>query len=96
MHYRITVRHLTGPAGQAHIHAPAPRHVATGVEQFLCGGGGQPDCNATTDGVLVQSSFGASAQLLEWMEDGLAYVNVHTSRHPPGEVRGQILQVGGR
>lgn len=96
VHFRITVRNLTGPASAAHIHAPAARHEPAGVVQFLCGGDGQPLCNPTTDGELVESSFVASIQLLEWMKDGVAYVNVHTAAHGAGEVRGQILEVGSR
>lgn len=52
------------------------------------------------DGVLVDDSFtdvddGVELSLddvLELMEDGGAYVNVHTTANPGGEIRGQITQ----
>jgi hypothetical protein len=31
------------------------------------------------------------AQFVEALEDGLAYVNVHTPRFPGGEIRGQLV-----
>lgn len=54
-----------------------------------------------TDGVLAEGVFTADdlvgplagmelEDLLDAIRDGGAYVNVHTSANPPGEVRGQI------
>lgn len=51
-----------------------------------------------TDGELVSGTFGPADvdegisfdALLQEMRDGTAYVNVHTSAHPNGEIRGQI------
>src|ERR1043165_6212755 len=36
----------------AHLHF-APSKVAGGVMIFLCGGGGQPDCPAATEGTIT-------------------------------------------
>lgn len=102
LHYRISVRHLTGPATQAHIHAPAGRHADAGVAIWLCeteaapGPAGTPTCSTDTTGLLVEGSAEVTEQQLEWLRTRQAYVNVHTAAHPPGEVRGQILPVGGR
>ncbi len=101
LHYRIDVRHLTGPTTQAHIHAAA-RHANGGVAVWLCdsdtnpGPATVPECNAVTTGLLVEGSVPADMATLALVDSGLAYVNVHTALHPAGEVRGQILSVGGR
>jgi hypothetical protein len=101
LHYQVSVKHLTGPATQAHIHAPAERGADAGVSIWLCGNlpatpAGVPACSSTVNGTLVSGSVVVTMQQLAWMETGQAYVNVHTALHPPGEVRGQILDVGGR
>ena len=100
LHYRVTVRHLTGPAVQAHIHGPADRHVNAGVSIWLCGTVppapvGTPACSSTTEGVLVEGSVTVTTEQLAMLDARLGYVNVHTALHPPGEVRGQVLPVGG-
>ena len=104
--YRITVRHLTGPATMAHIHGLAERGVDAGISIWLCDDpdlppvppAGTPVCSTATDGVLVDSSVTlsmAQMAILETMlEDKLGYANVHTVMHGPGEVRGQLLRVG--
>jgi len=102
LHYRIDVRHLTGPATMAHIHASAPRHENAGIAVWLCGSaaipgpGGTPVCSDATTGHLVQGSVTADMATLALLESGDTYVNVHTALHPGGEVRGQVLTVGGR
>ena len=102
LHYQISVKGLTGSATQAHIHAPAVRGVNTGIEIWLCGTAalpgpiGTPTCSTTTDGSLVTGSVAVSLTQLGWMETMQAYVNVHTAAHPGGEVRGQVLDVGGK
>jgi hypothetical protein len=55
-----------------------------------------PACASTVNGTLVTGSTTVTLEQLAWLETGQAYVNVHTVLHPPGEVRGQILDVGGR
>jgi hypothetical protein len=101
LHYTVTVKHLTGPATQAHIHAPAERGVNAGVSVWLCGNVsatpvGVPACSSTVNGTLIIGSTPITLQQLAWLETRQAYVNVHTALHPPGEVRGQILKVGPR
>lgn len=101
LHYSIDVRHLTGPAVMAHIHAPGARGTNAAVDVWLCGTAaapgpaGTPACNAVTTGSLVEGSVAVDATNLAHIENGEAYVNVHTAAHLGGEVRGQILTVGG-
>jgi hypothetical protein len=35
----------------------------------------------------------ATGDLVHWMRTGAAYVNVHSTSHPAGEIRGQIRQI---
>jgi hypothetical protein len=101
LHYRIDVRNLTGPAIMAHIHGPAGRHVDAAISVWLCGTSGlegppgTPPCQATTNGRLVTGAATVSAEQIAMLQSGQAYVNVHTAAHMPGEVRGQVLRIGG-
>jgi CHRD domain len=98
--YRITVRHLTGPASMAHIHGPGDRHENAGISIWLCGTAalpgpaGTPTCRTATDGLLVEGSVAVTTDQLAMIEAKLGYTNVHTAMHPGGEVRGQVLRVG--
>ncbi|MBI4258408.1 MAG: CHRD domain-containing protein [Thaumarchaeota archaeon] len=86
----------------AHIHF-GQKNVAGGVSAFLCGGGGKPDCTPTSgsvsgtitaDDVIGPTAQGIAAgefnELLRAMRGGLTYANVHSNKHPGGEIRGQI------
>ncbi len=99
----IVVRNLSGPVTGAHIHAPADETQNASVVLSLCG---NPAPSATgeacevVDGVLtIEGTITSSdllrggvtgAELKEWMDDGLTYINVHTASNPAGEARGQI------
>jgi hypothetical protein len=89
----------------SHIHVGA-RGVNGGVSAFLCGGGGKPACptpSGTVTGVIVAADVigpaaqginageaTAFAELVRALRAGFTYVNVHTTRWPGGEIRGQI------
>jgi hypothetical protein len=97
LNYRITVRHLTGPASMAHIHGPGDRHENASISIWLCGTvgpSGTPTCSTATDGVLVEGSVAVTMDQLAMIEAKMGYANVHTVMHPLGEVRGQVLRVG--
>ncbi|MDX1449421.1 MAG: CHRD domain-containing protein [Acidimicrobiia bacterium] len=100
LHYRVSVKHLTGPATMAHIHAPGSRGTNAGVALWLCdsaavpGPGATPACSTVTSGSLITGAVPVTAGQLAWLRDGVGYVNVHTVAHPAGEVRGQILRLG--
>ncbi|HSL22411.1 MAG TPA: CHRD domain-containing protein [Vicinamibacterales bacterium] len=89
----------------SHIHVAA-RGVNGGVSVFLCGGGGKPACpvpSGTVSGEIVPADVvgpagqginageeTAFAELVRAIRAGYTYVNVHTTRWPGGEIRGQI------
>jgi len=78
---------LMGTATAAHIHAPARRGANAGVILGLTPSGG-------TTGTISGSGTLTAAQT-QALLDGLAYVNVHSSMFPGGEIRGQIDSVPG-
>ena len=86
----------------AHIHL-GQEGVNGGVIAFFCGGGGTPPCTATSGS--FSGSFGPAnvlgptgqgiapgefAGVLRALRAGKVYVNVHTDKHPGGEIRGQL------
>jgi hypothetical protein len=81
--YTLTFKHLSGPATAAHIHGPAARKVAAGVLVGLCGPCASPTSGSVT---LTQAQ-------IDQMNAGKTYVNVHTSKNPNGEIRGQLNAV---
>ena len=81
--WTLTFSGLSGKAGAAHIHA-GKAGVAGGVLLGLCG-----PCKNGQTGVAKISKNAADV-----LERGGAYVNVHTSRNPGGEIRGQLKLVG--
>jgi len=94
---------LSSPLAVAHLHF-APSKVNGGVMIFLCGGGGQPDCPATTSGTITGTITAANVtgpeaqgiapgdldSALEAVRDGLSYANMHTTNFGSGEIRGQV------
>jgi hypothetical protein len=79
MAWQLSFSGLTGPAGAAHVHL-APRGQAGGVAVPLCGPCQSPASgNATID-----------TAVLDALQSGGAYVNVHTATNAPGEIRGQL------
>jgi hypothetical protein len=98
-----------GAVTGAHLHL-GQRGVPGGIAIHLCGGGGGtgpcPDPPATLtgtvgpDGVVGPSAQGLDpgelAELLRAARAGVTYVNVHTTRFPTGEIRGQVRAVAHR
>jgi Cu/Zn superoxide dismutase len=80
--WRLTFARLTGRAVAAHIHI-ARRGRPGPVALPLCG-----PCRNGARGTAT-----ANAALLNALEAGRAYVNVHTSRNAPGEIRAQLPAV---
>jgi hypothetical protein len=88
--YKLNVANIDN-VFMAHIHV-APRGVAGPVKQWLYPVSGPPPhlLPGRTDGTLAEGTFTPTPALLAAIENGDAYVNVHTTALPAGEIRGQL------
>lgn len=77
--WQMTFTGLTGPGTAAHIHVAA-RGQPGPVVVPLCG-----PCTSPASGTAD-----VDATILAALQTGGAYVNVHTDRNRPGEIRGQL------
>jgi hypothetical protein len=105
--FALTYEDLEGTVTTAsHIHL-GQKDVNGGVSVFFCGGGGRPACTPTSGsftGTITAADVigpagqgiapGEFAELLTALRAGETYVNVHTNKHPGGEIRGQIKRSG--
>jgi hypothetical protein len=80
--WQLTFSKLTGRATAAHIHSGV-RGKAGPVIVPLCA-----PCRSGARGRAT-----VDASVLDALEAGRAYVNVHTRKNPQGEIRGQIAVV---
>jgi CHRD domain len=101
--FKLTYEDLEGTAtSAAHVHL-GQKTANGGVSFFLCGGGGRPACTPTSGeftGTVTAADVigpagqgiaaGEFAEIVKAMRAGAAYANVHTNKHPGGEIRGQI------
>lgn len=99
--YRLLVANIEN-VFMAHIHAgPADANGPVVAWLYPEDGGAPEPIEGRFSGVLAESRLtaddlvgplagGALDDLLELIRSGDAYVNVHTTQHPAGEVRGQI------
>jgi hypothetical protein len=106
--FSLTFSDLSSPLAVAHLHF-APTKVAGGVMIFLCGGGNQPACPATTSGTITGTITAANVtgptsqgiavgdldSALEAVRDKLSYANMHTTNFGGGEIRGPVRKGGG-
>ena len=104
LHYVFRYSGLEGGSSLfAHVHF-GQRSVAGGVSFFLCGGSTKPtpcpnvsglvEGDVTPADVIGPNGQGIEpasfAEILRAMRAGDAYANIHTTRWPSGEIRGQI------
>lgn len=101
--FSLTFSGLSTNLVVSHLHF-APSKVAGGVMIFLCGSGNQPACPAATSGTITGTITAANVtgppaqginagdldSALEAVRDGDAYANMHTTKFPGGEIRGQV------
>jgi hypothetical protein len=99
-----------GNALFAHIHL-AQKSVNGAVMTFLCGGGTKPTAcpgpSGTVEGTITAADIlaspaaqqvpaGAFDEFVRALRNGTAYVNLHTTASPGGEIRGQVRSDNGR
>ena len=82
--FTVTFTGLTSNQVLAHIHAPAPVGVNGGIAIDLGAVGG-------TSGTITGSAS-VTPTLISQIGSGLAYINIHTSGSPGGEIRGQLAR----
>ncbi len=96
LQFRVTVANITN-ATASHIHL-APVGVSGPIVVDLFTG---PTKNGSFDGVLAEGNITQAnltgplagqpfSALIDNMTNGSAYINVHTTQNPDGEIRGQI------
>jgi hypothetical protein len=97
LHYRLIVANIEDVTA-AHIHL-APRGENGDIVAFLFNPVAPTD--GRTNGILAEGTIRSEdlvgplegstlSELIDEMEAGNTYVNVHTVEHPSGEIRGQI------
>ena len=101
IHYELSYSGLEGTVSAAHVHFGKPA-VNGGVSFFLCNGPTTPACPqaGTVEGDIEAADVigptgqgieaGNLAEIVAAMKAGHAYANVHSSKWPGGEIRGQI------
>jgi hypothetical protein len=81
--WEIEYSGLSGPATAAHFHGPAAATANAGPV-------------ITLDATKLASPIKGEATLTDAqasdLAKGLWYLNIHTAKHPPGEIRGQLLR----
>lgn len=78
--WRVSHAGLSGPVTGAHIHGPAgPGQNAPIVIPF-----------ADLSGHPIRGEARITPEQLGQLNSGQWYVNLHTARHPGGEIRGQL------
>jgi hypothetical protein len=103
--YELSYTPLEAPAVASHIHF-GQRGVNGGVSAHLCGGD-KPACppaGGRVTGVITAENVigptgqgiepGSFQELVAAIRGDRAYVNVHTTRFPGGEIRGHLERTG--
>jgi Cu/Zn superoxide dismutase len=93
LRFNVNVKDLSGPATMAHIHVGQVGVSGPPVYTF--------EIKKVASGNLARGSIDLSAKpakgisgdsLMVLLNNGSAYINVHTAAHPGGEIRGQIVK----
>jgi hypothetical protein len=103
--WALSYKDLEGTVTTAsHIHF-GQKDVNGGVSVFFCGGATTPACtpgSGTFSGTFTAADVGGPAaqgiaagefsELVAAIRAGKTYANVHTDKHPGGEIRGQVSE----
>jgi len=81
----VSYQDLLGNSTAAHFHGPADFGENAGVQVGMSGDFGN------TSGTLMGSTTISASQMQDLI-DGLWYINIHSTLHPGGEIRGQVVQ----
>jgi hypothetical protein len=79
--YEVTYSGLTGPATAAHFHGPA-----------MPGANAGPVVPLTVSPSPIKGTATLTDAQIADLRAGRWYVNVHTMKHGPGEIRGQVAE----
>ena len=102
--YQLSVSNLNGIATGAHIHRGSTGTSGPVVANLNIGGAfasasagdGSASASTSSGGTITSADLKGPlagkqvSELIKLIEDGKAYVNVHTRQHPNGEIRGQL------
>ena len=89
--YTLSAKGLTGPAQAAHIHFGKPGKAGPVIIPICL-----KPCKLPKSGTLTAKNFTKApgvtsfAAALKAIKAGNTYVNIHTKKHPAGEIRGQL------
>jgi hypothetical protein len=84
LQWSISYSGLSGPVTMAHLHGPAAAGKNAKPELWLTKKGSPADNPITGEAKLTAVQARALRQ-------GELYINLHTSAHPGGEIRGQVV-----
>lgn len=102
--WTMTFSGLTTNSSASHIHAQAPTSTTASVVLNFAtfagstitlgatSGSASGTINLSTQAATPPSLTVSGDSLLKAINAGQAYVNVHTSQYPAGEIRGQIVK----
>jgi Cu/Zn superoxide dismutase len=102
--YQLYVSNLNGVVTGAHIHRGSTGTNGPVVANLNIGGAfasasagdGSASASISSGGTITSADLKGPlagkqvSELIKLIEDGKAYVNVHTRQHPNGEIRGQL------
>ncbi len=81
--YDVSWHGLASSATMAHFHGPAPVGKNAGIQVWLSQKGKQPTSP-------LHGTVTLSPEQQQQLTSGMWYVNIHTTNHPGGAIRGQM------
>jgi len=88
--WKLTYAHLSSKFKAAHIHLGAPDTIGPALVA-ICFPPGRCDCPPQCN--LVRGDVTVSRPAAKAIGTRRTYIDIHTAKHPRGEIRGQIVAV---